>query len=236
MGVSDVIRVNRNGSIESVQVEVNITHSYRGDLSLRLVSPSGTSVPLFGRTAPAVDGVNNLVATFTSANVPALTTLREERAIGNWCLQVSDLAAVDIGTLNTWALTLGISSQQTEWGATPGLTIPDNSPDGIVSKISSDAGGILKGISVAVDITHTFRGDLSVTLESPKGDKVALKSINNNDSTDDLKQTYTTADTPDLRRIIDNTQEIRGLWKLHVKDNLAADTGKLNAWSLRLTV
>jgi len=235
-GIADAIFVNRSGSIETVHVEVDISHTYRGDLKLTLLSPQGTTVSLFGRTAPVFDGTDNLVARFTDENVPALAAFSGESANGNWSLQVADLAAVDVGKLNTWILTLGFSTQQTEWNIAPGIAIPDNNATGITSDLNVDAGGILKDISVSVDITHTYRGDLSVAVESPSGNEVSLKSVDSGDGIDDFRQTFTRTDTPELREFIDHSNDIRGTWKLHVRDNLSADVGKLNSWSLKLIV
>jgi subtilisin-like proprotein convertase family protein len=235
-GIADVLSVNRSASVETVEVDVNITHTYRGDLKLTLLSPQGTAVRLFGRTAPAFDGTDNLVARFTSENVPALASLAGESADGNWTLQVADLAAVDVGTLNAWTLTLGLSTHQRQWRIAPGLAIPDNDAAGISSELRVDAGGILKDISVSVDITHSYRGDLILSVQSPSGDEIPLKSMDSGDASDDLRQTFTTADTPDLRAFVERDTDIRGIWKLHVKDNLSQDVGKLNAWSLELIV
>lgn len=99
-GVADSIHVNEAGSVQSVQVDVGITHTYRGDLRLELIAPDGTIVPLFGRSAPQGDSRDNLIATFTSDNVPALSQLTGKNVSGNWTLRVSDLAAADFGTLD----------------------------------------------------------------------------------------------------------------------------------------
>ncbi|MGB3210078.1 MAG: S8 family serine peptidase [Desulforhopalus sp.] len=236
VGIADTVFVNRSGSIETVQVEVDITHPYRGDLNLTLVSPQGTAVSLFGRTAPFLDGTENLVARFTDENVPALAAFSGESANGNWSLQVADLAAVDVGKLNNWILTLGFSTRQTEWYVAPGLAIPDNNATGITSELNVNTGGVLRNISVSIDITHTFRGDLSVAVESPSGNEVSLKSVDSSDGIHDFRQIFTTTDTPELRVFIDRNNDIRGIWKLHIRDNLSDDVGKLNSWSLKLIV
>jgi subtilisin-like proprotein convertase family protein len=116
------------------------------------------------------------------------------------------------------------------------MAIPDNNATGITSELPVDAGGILKNIFVSVDITHTYRGDLSVALESPSGIEISLKSVDSGDGVDDFRQTFTTTDTLALLEFIDSNTDIRGTWKLHVRDNFSADVGKLNAWSLTLIV
>jgi subtilisin-like proprotein convertase family protein len=235
VGVSDSIQVNRSGLLESVEVEVDITHTYRGDLRLTLVSPDGTSVRLFGRTAPAGDSRDNLVTTFTADNVPSLSQLRGKNVLGAWTLQVVDLAAADVGALNSWKLTLGIAGQETEFEVFPGERIPDNNAAGINSDINVAAGGALRNIEVRVDITHTYRGDLRVTLTPPAGNAVELQSVDNEEGADNLVQSYSPSASPGLAQLVAQRIDIRGRWRLNVSDNLAQDIGKLNSWALKLS-
>ncbi len=232
-GISDSIQVNRSETVQSVAVDVNITHTFRGDLRVTLVGPDGTAVPLFGRTTPSSDGTDNLVARFTAENLPALTQLRGRSATGAWTLQVADMARVDVGVLNSWSLLLGLSAQTDEFNASPGLRIPDNNAAGITSDITVTSGGTLRDIVVTVDISHTFRGDLRVTLEPPSGGAITLRSVNPNEGDDDLRQSFTPADTPGLQQLVTQAIDIRGHWRLRVSDNLSSDEGKLNAWSVR---
>lgn len=84
------------GAISEVRVGVNISHPYRGDLLLKLVSPQGTSRTLF--TGGPTDFANDIVQTFT------LQTLDGEGAAGVYTLEVSDRITGDTGTLNSWSL------------------------------------------------------------------------------------------------------------------------------------
>ena len=231
VGVADTIQVRDSAAVHSVEVDVDIKHTYRGDLKIELVAPDGAAIVLFGRSAPQGDSGDDLLATFTADNVAALTQFRGKPIAGNWSLRVSDLAAIDFGTLRRWTLRLGIK-RQSEWEVAPGTRIPDNNATGISSAIEVAAGGTLKAIAVTVDISHTYRGDLRVEIESPNGTVVKLKSVNNRDGVDDLKQTFRLVDTPALRAFLD--QPIQGRWRLHVSDNLSQDAGKLNRWGLQL--
>lgn len=234
-GVSDSINVAESGTVASVRVDVRVNHTYRGDLKLQLTGPNDETVTLFGRTHPAVDGRDNLVATFTADNVPDLSRLTGKSAQGVWTLRVSDLAAADLGRLESWDLTLGVSSRQTEWTTAPGLHLPDADARGVTSQLDVTATGTLRDIRVEVDITHTYRGDLKLLLETPGGVSVTLKSVDNNDGQDNLRVTYTPTDSPGLRTLIEQGVSIAGAWKLNVSDNLGQDLGKLNSWRLRLT-
>ncbi|HET6288602.1 MAG TPA: S8 family serine peptidase [Amycolatopsis sp.] len=75
---------------------------------------------------------------------------------------------------------------------------------------------------VAVNITHTYVGDLVIDLVAPDGSSYRLKN-SNNDSSDNINTTYTANVS---------TEAANGAWKLKVQDVYRADTGSLNSWSL----
>ncbi|MFI6095082.1 S8 family serine peptidase [Lentzea sp. NPDC051213] len=78
-------------------VRVQAEHPFRGDLSVRLITPSGTEVVL--REANAADNAVNLDQTFPLS----LSTLD---ANGTWKLVVRDNFSIDEGSLVGWTLTL----------------------------------------------------------------------------------------------------------------------------------
>jgi subtilisin-like proprotein convertase family protein len=78
----------------TLRVDVNITHTYRGDLVVTLVAPDGSTYILHNRAGGSAD---NLIATFT-------VNASSEVANGTWRLRVADQANLDTGTLNTWSL------------------------------------------------------------------------------------------------------------------------------------
>lgn len=79
----------------TLQVGVDITHTYRGDLVLDLVAPDGSTYRL---KASSSDSADNLVTTY-SVNASS------EVANGTWKLRVQDVADADTGRLNNWKLT-----------------------------------------------------------------------------------------------------------------------------------
>lgn len=84
-------------SAEHVELTANITHSYRGDLAIRLVSPSGTESELVH--AKSSDGVDNIShwKFRTVANW-------DENPNGTWVVKVSDGLADDTGVINSLTL------------------------------------------------------------------------------------------------------------------------------------
>ena len=100
-GVDSTIALASSKVTTAVQVDVDITHSFIGDLRVELVAPSGQQAVLHNRQGGSQD---NLITSFNSASNPALTPLIGQAVQGTWTLRVSDLAAEDVGKLNKWTL------------------------------------------------------------------------------------------------------------------------------------
>ncbi|MES9525403.1 M4 family metallopeptidase [Streptomyces capoamus] len=96
--VTSAITVSgRTGNAPSnLQVSVDITHTWRGDLVIDLVGPSGTAYRL--KNFSSSDSADDVNETYT---VNAST----ESANGTWKLRVQDQATYDTGTINSWKLT-----------------------------------------------------------------------------------------------------------------------------------
>jgi serine protease len=94
---SPISVTGRSGNAPSaLQVGVNITHTYRGDLVIDLVAPDGTSFRL--KSASSSDSADDVNTTYT-------VNASGEIANGTWKLRVQDTASQDTGTLNSWKLT-----------------------------------------------------------------------------------------------------------------------------------
>ena len=113
-GLTRSLVVNSGGSfsIEHVDLTVDITHTYRGDLEISLTSPSGMK-SIFTKTHFAEEDEDYSNWTFTSV------AHWGEDPNGTWTLKVIDGADVDVGTLNRWSIDLH--------GTTPVVTIPTSS-------------------------------------------------------------------------------------------------------------
>ncbi|GGZ58593.1 peptidase M4 [Streptomyces subrutilus] len=86
----------RTGNAPStLKVDVNIVHTYVGDLKVDLVAPDGTLYNLRNRTGGSAD---NIVQSFT-------VNASSEVANGVWKLRVADQASADTGYINSWKLT-----------------------------------------------------------------------------------------------------------------------------------
>lgn len=104
------------------------------------------------------------------------------------------------------------------------LSIPDDDAAGVTSQIAVLGSGAISQVLVSLEITHTYRGDLIVTLVSPAGTQVTLHE-GEGGSADDLVVLD--------RELTELSGEPRnGPWQLKVRDRYAQDLGELLGWSL----
>lgn len=125
------------GTLNDINITVDITHSWLEDLTLNLISPSGTIVPLL--TQQCGDG-NDMLVTFsdsgnnvtcTAANPTLsgtikpqqpLSTLYGEPLKGRWKLEVNDANNEDGGSINSFKISFCID----------GDFDPDTDRDGVL--------------------------------------------------------------------------------------------------------
>lgn len=115
----------------------------------------------------------------------------------------------------------------------PSLAIPDNKAAGIAHVLSVTSDGRIKRLTVAVDIAHTFIGDLLVTLATPTG-KTAVLHNRAGGSQDNLVTTYRSEDIPALAALLGD--QAKGDWRLQVADLANADVGTLRRWGLEMNL
>ncbi|WP_405882580.1 M4 family metallopeptidase [Streptomyces sp. NBC_01136] len=94
---SSISVTGRTGNAPSnLLVNVDITHTWRGDLVIDLVAPDGSTYRL--KNFSSSDSADNVQETYT-------VDASSEVANGTWQLKVQDQAAQDTGTINSWKLT-----------------------------------------------------------------------------------------------------------------------------------
>ena len=90
------------------------------------------------------------------------------------------------------------------------MSIPDNGP-AVTSSVTvpGRTGNAPTNLQVAVDIVHTWRGDLVIDLVAPDGSAYRLKNSSSSDSADNVQTTYT---------VNASSEVANGTWKLKVQD------------------
>jgi subtilisin-like proprotein convertase family protein len=232
-GVSDQIEVATTGIVTGMEVEVDITHTYRGDLRVSLIPPNAAPVILHDRSGGSA---NDIRAIYTPANSASLAQLLQSqpKAKGVWSLHIADLASRDVGALKLWRLKFDVAEAEkceSKIIEPADGTIPDNDPAGIQSQTSVALTGSIATLTVEVNITHTWRGDLEVSLIH--GDLVVRLHSREGGSKDNIFETYT-MDNSRLEEF--RGREASGPWILHVADRASRDIGKLSRWTLEVAV
>lgn len=229
-GVASALVVGATGTLKALRVTVDITHSYRGDLNVQLVTPSQKRVVLHTKRA---DPQADLHLDLSSGDFEPLRDLAGEPIQGTWTLEVRDLWEDDQGRLDRWALELeleprgAVARKEVE----AALDIPDAAAQGVTSELVFEDGDPVEDLRVEVDVSHTYRGDLELELIAPGGQRAALRQ-SNDDHRPDLRAAYDAETTPSLRSL--RGVGSAGTWKLHVRDVVAEDTGVLNRWALEI--
>ena len=111
-----------------------------------------------------------------------------------------------------------------EFAASPNAAIPDNDPAGVTVDVPVSGLTGTPGLSVSVDIAHTYRGDLVVTLLK---DGVEKKTLHDGagGGEDNLVQTYTLS-------AAEVGASPNGRWQLKVVDTASQDTGTVKSVKL----
>jgi subtilisin-like proprotein convertase family protein len=232
-GINSTIALNQPGLAGRIKAGIGITHTFIGDLEVELVSPSGDKALIHNRQGGNQD---NIGQTYDSAANPALAALTGKPAAGNWELRVRDLDRQDSGKLDHWNIEIeldGTGNQVERHEVEPNLNIPDKDAAGISSTLAFANQGTTRQVKLAVQIEHTFIGDLRVELVSPSGRRALIHGQTGGNA-DNLSLTLdSSAPSSALLPVVG--QPVQGNWVLRVADLVGQDVGKLKKWSLELT-
>lgn len=124
-----------SGTLQDVDVKVNLNHTYVSDLRLTLIAPDGTRITLFNRHGGSGDNLVNTTfddaasvaiangaVPFTGSFRPyaALTALNGKSPNGVWRLEVRDYYRLDGGFLDNWTLSLRVGTAPSVAATAPG--------------------------------------------------------------------------------------------------------------------
>jgi hypothetical protein len=100
-GVTSVVDVSSQSlRMRTVKVDVDITHTFRGDLVVQVIAPNGATATLSNRAGGAA---HDFVV--TGLDITSLFPAGSATP-GTWKLFVRDLAGTDVGTINKFRLTV----------------------------------------------------------------------------------------------------------------------------------
>lgn len=138
------------------RVCINATHTWDGDITIKLYSPTGTALELSSANGGSGDNYTNTcfdmnaptnitagTAPFTGSYIPegagGFTVFAGQPANGNWRIGIQDFAGGDVGVLIDWYMIFDVPAVSFDW---------TSSPAGFTS--TSDS------VTVAPDTTTTY--------------------------------------------------------------------------------
>jgi Zn-dependent metalloprotease len=149
--VTDQIQIDDQATIDNLKLNLDIPHTWKGDLEVKITSPSGKEHIVHNRTGGSQD---NVTGQFDLSEV-----FKGEEAKGTWTISVSDKARLDQGTLKSWGLSID--------GHKPGEPEPTPGNDN-----SLYAGTVEVGGTTNADGTQTM-------LDTTRGQGVETRDANN---------------------------------------------------------
>ncbi|MDX8033296.1 proprotein convertase P-domain-containing protein [Lentzea sp. BCCO 10_0856] len=193
------------------------TQTVSGDAQTVQLSASGLPSGATASFNPASvsTGASSTLTISTTASTPAGT------------YPVTITAAGSVSRTATYTLTVTGGGGGSCNGTNPNdVAVPDAGAavdsDVVISGCSSTPS---TAATVAVNIRHTYIGDLTVALIAPDGSSYTLHNRTGG-SADNINQTYP---------VNLSGEAANGTWKLRVRDLAAQDTGTIDTWTLNLT-
>jgi large repetitive protein len=164
--ITSTIEITDVTTIEDLNVQINLTHTYDSDLSIYLIAPDGTRIALSLNNG---DGDSNYTNTtfddeastsITSGSAPFSGTFSPTDLLslldglslnGTWTLEITDSAGEDVGTLLSWSLIV-------------------NSDDSGLVYESHDTTDVIDEDDTVDDVTTIFEGTLATASDDDASD------------------------------------------------------------------
>jgi subtilisin-like proprotein convertase family protein len=164
-----------------------------------------------------------------------VSALAGESIAGDWTLTATDSYEGDDGVINSWSLAgeVLIPDRTILGSASPNLEITSGKTT--VSSIELNSPGEVSPdeLEVLIDVSHTYRGDLQIQIETPAGTIIPLKQTDDTDSSDNVVGVFPDSLVPVTAFSALAGESLAGEWTLRISDAYNGDDGTLNNWSIR---
>jgi len=182
---TSIINFTEDFIVNDVNVTVNLTHTWVGDIDIKLVGPDNSQVVLFNRHGGSGDNLTNTTfddaaATPIASGTPPYTgTFQPDgnlsdfnglASAGEWRLVITDNAGGDGGNLLNWTIQLC---------GDPTLTIGENFADNSELIIVSKGNKLFDVLLPTTSITDR----LNITVHNMLGQKLLSNVLKNEDGT-----------------------------------------------------
>ena len=179
-GITSTLPITASGKVGKVTVTINVSHTWDSDLTIKLISPSGTVVTLVAGRGTSGDNFTGTVfddsaaSPISSGSAPFANTYRPETPLsvvadqpisGTWQLFAVDSAAQDTGTINSWSLSISprtyicqgaLPASITATAGTPQTTLINTAfPSALQATVQTSGGAPVAGAVVTFTAPST---------------------------------------------------------------------------------
>ncbi len=174
---------------------------------------------------PALNAQLDFAANTVSPGSAAVlnVTATTATALGNYAITVTGTSGSIVRTQVCQLEVIPENVEMTSYTNNTPVSIPDGEPTGTTSIIDVAESLNIWKITVSINITHYWIGDLVVKLRSPQGTEIFLHNRTGYDS-NHIFETYYPQDFAN--------EDSFGAWTLHLSDHQLPDPGTLNNWTL----
>ncbi len=102
------VAVGDSAAIRDVRLHVDIDHTWRGDLWVKVIPPPGTGSGPLALQQGEGGSAKNLKRTYDRVSTPALAALQGVSPAGEWKLEVEDRAREDTGNILSFTVELDL--------------------------------------------------------------------------------------------------------------------------------
>ncbi|GAA3234871.1 hypothetical protein GCM10017691_31810 [Pseudonocardia petroleophila] len=235
-GATSTITLDGDARVGRIDVAMDLTHPYPGELTGVLTSPEGRQAVVFARA-----GTGGRVTLSTTEASSPLANLLGGPVAGAWALTFSDEVSADAGTLNSWDITVypaasdapAPSAQPAQGTSDPALAIPDDDEFfGVTDVVDLGGYGTVDRMVVDVALTHQVSSDLRIELRSPLGRTVVLSDAEAGLATAGRIALNLDSSAPGSPLAALVGEPVAGPWQLRVYDTVVIDTGTLDGWDI----
>lgn len=165
------IEITDTGMISDLNVHINLTHTWDGDLNISLRAPDGTIVSLSSYNGGSANNYTNTTfddeaaTSITVGSAPFSGVFRPEGDLsvldgmdmsGTWTLIISDDAGLDAGMLYNWSLELSVDNQQYIYESHDNDAYQNGLIDTQDDTVTTFSGSLATAIDDDVNDTHEY--------------------------------------------------------------------------------
>ena len=235
-----------NSTFGSASLSTPVNNATTLNTTLNLTWAAATNATMYDVQVASDSGFTNIVATGTTATTNYSVTGLNQATDYYWRVLPKNIGCNGVYSA-AFKFTTGVINCSTVSNNTV-QTIAENGKPTVTSTVNIPAGVTVNDVNLNVNITHTYVGDLTITLTGPTGasarvfDQSCAGGDNMNVVFDDSGNALTCSGNPivsgaviplNVLSVFNGTSST-GTWTLTIKDNANGDGGSLNSWGLNI--